>query len=154
MKSRLGAVFAAVALAAVFASLEDDAGATYAMVPAAAGVPYQSGESFTVTGGGAVYANGASGVGWYIPAPNVTGSPNSYGYIDLGKCVFGAGQGYAMDDYGNIEAMTNTVYASNTTATSQIVTFGSGFTKSYYTYIAYFATVSTGCQINGIEYIQ
>lgn len=153
MNLKIGKVLAPLLLSAGMVGVAATAHAGgYTMVPAAAGLP--AGSSLPYSSYGSVFTTNDLGMLWIIPAPNNTGLSGGTAYIDIGACQGCSGQGAAWDDSGNDEAVTNIVYSNPSAATSQLVTFGSGFVKTGYTYVAYFITLNRLAIANGIEYFE
>jgi len=156
MKRILGKVLAAWVLSADMVGVAAPAYAGgFTMVPAAAGSPKYSEMIYNVGQNGVVFPNSTNNVIWIIPAPNNTGMTGGVAYIDFGDCFAGCtGGGIAIDWEGNYEAFTNIVQFNSSVATSQLVTFGSGFQKTWFTYVTYWMGLGSTGQVNGIEYYQ
>ncbi|HEX7838749.1 MAG TPA: hypothetical protein VF469_14835 [Kofleriaceae bacterium] len=156
MKHKIGKVLAALMLSSgmVGAAATAHAGG-FTMVPAAAGSPKYSEMIYNVGQNGIVFPNYSNNLIWIIPAPNNTGMSGGSAYIDYGDCsAWCSGGGFAIDWAGNYEAVTNIVQFNSSTPTSQLVTFGTGFQKTSYTYVTYWMGLGSTGQVNGIEYYQ
>jgi hypothetical protein len=157
MKLSLKTVLPALGLFAGMIGVCADARAvSYFMTPAASGLPASSTKSYYVESTGGVYTFDGGGMAWVVPTINYTAmSSGGSSYIDLGACSgSSSGQGIASDDLGNTEAVTGVVYANHSYATSQFVSFGTGFLKTSYTYVDYFLSLDYLCIGNGVEYQQ
>jgi hypothetical protein len=157
MKRKIGKVLAALMLSAGMVGVAATARAGgYTMVPASAGSPQNNTMTYYREQSGTVLATpNNNNLVWLIPAPNNTGMSGNLAYIDFGNCSsWCTGGGIAIDWAGNYEAFTNIVQFNSSAATSQQVTFGTGFQKTWYTYVTYWMGLGTTGQVSGIEYYQ
>ena len=152
MKHKIGKAVAALVFSVGMVGMVATAHAgEWTMAPAWAGLPRESGHTFSMIEA-SVVANDPGGMYWMIPAPNNTGLSSEVAWIDFGTCQGCAGLGVATDYAGDIVALTGSV-DSAPYPTSQYVTFGSGFNKTY-AYITYEIYLTHNGMIHGVEYYE